>query len=226
MYGLMADAIARADADPAIQAVLFSGNGDCFSAGNDLGDFLANPPLTGDSPPERFLKSLSGARKVLVAAVHGAATGIGTTMLLHCDLVFAAHSASLSLPFVKLGLVPEAGSSLLLPRLIGHPRAVEMLLLGEPVDARTAHELGLVNRVVEDAVLLPTAQAVAEAVAALPPEAVLQTKALLKLNTSDLDERMEKELEVFGAQLRSPAFREIATAFLEKRKPDPAVWRR
>jgi enoyl-CoA hydratase/carnithine racemase len=225
MYGLMADAIVRADADPAILAVLFSGNGDCFTAGNDLSDFLANPPLTGDSPPERFLNALSGARKVLVAAVHGAVTGIGTTMLLHCDFVIAGHSASLSMPFVKLGLVPEAGSSLLLPRLIGHLRAMEMLLLGEAVDARTAHELGLVNRVVDDATLLPTARALAETVAALPPAAVLQTKALLKLNTTDLNERMSKELLVFDAQLRSAAFREIATAFLEKRNPDVTIWK-
>jgi enoyl-CoA hydratase/carnithine racemase len=226
MYSLMAEAIARADADPAIRAVLISGTGDCFTAGNDIGDFLANPPLTGDSPPERFLKALSGARKVLLAAVHGVATGIGTTMLLHCDLVFAGGSASLSLPFVKLGLVPEAGSSLLLPRLVGHQRAIEMLLLGEPIDARSAHALGLVNRVVEDDALLSTALAAAEAVAALPPEAVLQTKALLKLNTPDLARRMDKELELFEAQLCSPAFREIASAFMEKRQPDPARWQR
>lgn len=226
MYTSMAEAMARAEADPAIQAVMFSGNGDCFTAGNDLGDFLANPPLTGDSPAARFLQALVGARKVLVAAVHGAAAGIGTTMLLHCDLVFAGRSASLSLPFVKLGLVPEAGSSLLLPRLAGHQRAAELLLLGETFDARTAHEIGLVNRVVEDDALLPTALAAAKAVAALPPEAVLQTKALLKMNTPDLAERIKTELELFGAQLRTPAFREMATAFMEKRKPNPAVWRR
>lgn len=226
MYKLLAEAIARAEADPAIQAVLFSGSGDSFTAGNDMGDFLAQPLATGDSPVERFIKALAGARKVLVAAVHGAAAGIGTTLLLHCDLVFASHSASLSLPFVKLGVVPEAGSSLLLPRLIGHQRAMEMLLLGKPIDARTAQEFGLVNRVVDDDGLLPTALAAAETVAALPPEAVLQTKALLKLNTPGLAERIAREMDVFSAQLRLPTFQEIAAAFMEKRKPDPTVWKR
>ncbi len=137
---------------------------------------------------------------------------------LYCDIQAAR--------VVKLGLVPEAGSSLLLPRLLGHQRAAELLLLGEAIDARTAHEIGLVNRVVEDDALLSTALAAAKAVAALPPEAVRYTKALLKLNAPDLPDRMKKELELFGAQMRSPAFHEIATAFMEKRKPNPSVWRR
>ena len=226
MYTAMAEALERADADPAIQAVLFSGAGDSFTAGNDLKDFLANPPGTGDSPVWRFLKAITTARKVLIAAVHGSAVGIGTTMLLHCDLVYAGQSAKFALPFVKLGLVPEAGSSLLLPRLAGHQRAAELLLLGEPFDAATAYELGLANRVVDDAALLPTARAAAAAIAALPSDAVQQSKRLLKRNAASLADCMEEEGRIFGAQLRSAEFREAATAFLEKRPPDFAALRK
>lgn len=226
MYAAMAEALARADADPGILAVLFCANGDSFTAGNDLGDFLATPPTGGESPVWAFLKAITGARKVLVAAVQGSAVGIGTTLLLHCDLIFAATGARLALPFVKLGLVPEAGSSLLLPRIAGHQRAAELLLLGEPFDAATAQTLGLVNRVVAEEELFATAQAAARAVAALPPEAVLQTKALLKRNAPELAGRMAEEAEIFAAQLRTPAFREIAAAFMEKRAPDPSVWRK
>lgn len=226
MYTAMAGALARADADPAIQAVLFSGAGDGFTAGNDLGDFLANPPESADSPVWRFLQALTAARKVLIAAVHGPAVGIGTTMLLHCDLVYAGRSAKLALPFVKLGLVPEAGSSLLLPRLAGHQRAAELLLLGEPFGADTAYELGLANRVVEDAELLATARAAAAAIAALPSEAVEQSKRLLKRGAAGLKDAMEEEARVFGAQLRSAEFREAAAAFLEKRPPDFARLRK
>jgi len=225
MYRALTEAIARAEADPAIVAILISGEGDSFTAGNDLGEFLREPPLGPESPVWHFLKAVSGARKVLVAAVHGSAVGIGTTLLLHCDLVFAAPSARLALPFVKLGLVPEAGSSLLLPRLMGHVRAAELLLLGEPFGAVTAYELGLVNRVVAEEELLATARAAAEALAALPPQALLRSKALLKGEQQPaLAQRMEEEAAIFAAQLRTPEFREIATAFVEKRAPDPAVW--
>ncbi|HEY0836095.1 MAG TPA: enoyl-CoA hydratase [Azospirillum sp.] len=220
MYRAMADALDRADADPGIHAVLFSGAGDSFTAGNDLNDFLAAPPVLTDSPGGRFIKTIATARKVLIAAVHGSAVGIGTTLLLHCDLVYAGRSARLSLPFVKLGLVPEAASSLLLPRLVGHQRAAELILLGEPFDADTAHTLGLVNRVVEDADLLATARAAAAAIAALPPSAVQQSKALLKTNAASVAECMADELKHFAAQLRSAEFREAASAFLEKRPPN------
>ena len=222
MYSALADALAVADADPAIRAVLFSGAGDAFTAGNDLEDFLADTPDGGDSPVWRFLQAVATARKVLVAAVHGPAVGVGTTMLLHCDLVYAGRSARLALPFVKLGLVPEAASSLLLPRLAGHQRAAEMLLLGEPFDAATALSLGLVNRVVEDADLLATARAAAAAVAALPPDAVQQSKALLKGNTPEVLARMAEEARLFRDRLRSAEFRQAASAFLRKRPPAAA----
>ncbi|HYH21894.1 MAG TPA: enoyl-CoA hydratase [Azospirillum sp.] len=225
MYTAMADALDRADADPGILAVLFSGAGDSFTAGNDLNDFLAAPRLLEESPGGRFIRTIAKARKVLIAAVHGSAVGIGTTLLLHCDLVYAGRSARLALPFVKLGLVPEAASSLLLPRLMGYQRAAELILLGEPFDAETARELGLVNRVVDDAELLATARAAATAVAALPPSAVQQSKALMKANHAGVAECMADELQRFSTQLRSAEFKEAAQAFLEKRPPNFAKLR-
>ncbi|WP_035693308.1 enoyl-CoA hydratase [Azospirillum halopraeferens] len=219
MYAAMADALERAAADPAIRAVLFSGAGDGFTGGNDLQDFLSAPPLGEDSPGWRFLTALRDAPKPLVAAVHGSAVGIGTTMLLHCDLVYAGRSARLALPFVRLGLVPEAGSSLLLPRLVGHQKAAELLILGEPFDADTAQALGLVNRVVEDEALPAAARAAAAAIAALPAAAVRETKRLLKRGAPGLTDCMEEEIRVFRDRLRSAEFRETAAAFLEKRPP-------
>jgi enoyl-CoA hydratase/carnithine racemase len=154
MYEAMADAVAIGESDDAIRVVLFSGAGEGFCAGNDLNDFLAHAPKGTEGPAFRFLRTISTATKVLMAAAHGNAVGIGATMLLHCDLVVAAHSVRLSMPFVSMGLVPEAASSLLLPRAIGHMRAVELLLLGETIDAATALRWGLVNRVVDDTELM------------------------------------------------------------------------
>jgi enoyl-CoA hydratase/carnithine racemase len=157
MYEVMSEALADAETDAAIRVIQFSSAGDGFCAGNDLGAFLADPPSNLDSAAFRFQRTIPTVSKVLVAAVHGAAVGVGTTLLLHCDLAVAARSARLSLPFVNLGLVPEAASTLLLPRAVGHLPAVELLLLGKPIDAETALRWGLVNRVVDDDALMPIA---------------------------------------------------------------------
>jgi enoyl-CoA hydratase/carnithine racemase len=220
MYEAMTEAIAIAETDPAIRAVLFSGAGDAFCAGNDLNDFVADPPTGMESSAFRFLRAISTAQKVLVAAVHGAAVGIGTTMLLHCDLVVAGRSAKLSLPFVALGLVPEAASTLLLPRAIGHLRATELLLLGEPIDAETALRWGLVNRIVDDERLIDTAMELVTRVASLPPAAVRLTKQLLKDDRGGVGVRIEQEADIFVDRLKAPEFQEAASAFLEKRPPD------
>jgi enoyl-CoA hydratase/carnithine racemase len=220
MYEAMTEAIAIAETDPAIRAVLFSGAGGAFCAGNDLNDFVGDPPTGMESPAFRFLRAVSTAQKVLVAAVHGAAVGIGTTMLLHCDLVVAARSAKLSLPFVALGLVPEAASTLLLPRAVGHLRATELLLLGEPIDAETALRWGLVNRIVDDERLIDTAMELVTRVASLPPAAVRLTKQLLKDDRGGVGVRIEQEADIFVDRLKAPEFQEAASAFLEKRPPD------
>jgi enoyl-CoA hydratase/carnithine racemase len=220
MYEAMTEAIAIAETDPAIRAVLFSGAGGAFCAGNDLNDFVGDPPTGMESPAFRFLRAVSTAQKVLVAAVHGAAVGIGTTMLLHCDLVVAARSAKLSLPFVALGLVPEAASTLLLPRAVGHLRATELLLLGEPIDAETALRWGLVNRIVDDERLIDTAMELVTRVASLPSAAVRLTKQLLKDDRGGVGVRIEQEADIFVDRLKAPEFQEAASAFLEKRPPD------
>jgi enoyl-CoA hydratase/carnithine racemase len=220
MYEAMTAAMAIAETDPAVRSVLFSGSGEAFCAGNDLNDFVANPPTGMESQAFRFLHAISTAQKVLVAAVHGAAVGIGTTMLLHCDLVVAARSTKLSLPFVALGLVPEAASTLLLPRAVGHLRASEMLLFGEPIDAETALRWGLVNRVVDDEKLIDAAMELATRAASLPPSAIRLTKQLLKDDRGGVAVRIEQEADIFVERLRSPEFQEAASAFLEKRPPD------
>lgn len=230
MYQTMADAMADAEADPSVQVVLFHGAGDTYTAGNDLGDFIANPPRGGDSPVGNFLQALLRARKILIAAVHGNVVGIGTTMLLHCDLVIAAPSARLSFPFARLGLIPEAGSSLLLPRLVGHQKALELMLLGEPFSAETARDLGLVNRIASEGEGLATARQLAQTIAGLPPQATLQTKELIRrtsaLSNDGLGERLAEESAIFTERLASAEFREAATAFFEKRPPDFSKFRR
>lgn len=221
MYSALAEALEAAADDPAVRAVLLCGSGDAFCAGNDLADFVSGaPPLAADSPSRRFLRAISTHPKPIVAAVQGNAVGIGTTMLLHCDLVVLAENARLALSFVKLGLVPEAASSLLLPRLIGHHRAAELMLLGEPVDAATALSLGIGNRVVAADALMPTARGLAEKLAAQAPTAMRLTKALLKSNVTDTAERMEEEGHHFSAQLKSAELKEAVAAFFEKRAPD------
>ena len=215
MYDALWDAFVRAEADDAVRVILLSGAGASFTAGNDLGDFLSGAPAAADGGPARFIRLLPKIRKVLIAAVHGSTVGIGVTLLLHCDLVVAARSARLSMPFVKLGLVPEAGSSLLLPRLIGHQRAAELLLLGTPVDSATAFNIGLVNRVVEDDVLHEEARALARTVAEQPAGALRATKQLLRSETG-LTSRIEEELQAFQERLSSAEFKSAAQAFFSK----------
>ncbi len=216
MYEQLTRALSDAQADAAVLAVLLSGEGACFSAGNDLQDFLSGPPLSDAHPAMQFLRALATFGKPLIAAVQGQTVGIGVTMLLHCDLVIAARTAHLSLPFVALGLVPEAGSTLLLPRLVGHQRAAELLYLAEPFDAATAHRLGLVNRVAEEGALLGEARALARAVAQQPPEALAATRRLLRGDPGELLARIEEEARIFGAQLQSEEFRARVRAFLSR----------
>ena len=220
MYAAMAEALTAAESDPSVRVVLFAGSGGVFSAGNDLNDFIAQPPTGPDAPVIRFLRAVSALSKVVVAAVEGPAIGIGTTLLLHCDLVVAGKGARFAVPFVNLGLVPEAASSLLLPRLIGHHRAAELFLLGETFDAAAAHGFGLVNRLVEDAVVLDTARGLARQVAGKAPNAVRMIKKLMKSPSATVAERMLEEAHDFGAQLKSAELREAVTAFFEKRPPD------
>jgi enoyl-CoA hydratase/carnithine racemase len=220
MYAAMAAALEQAEQDSALRVVLFTGAGDAFCAGNDLKDFVAKPPSGPEAPVFRFLRGISQSGKILVAGVQGSAIGIGTTLLLHCDLVVAGKGARLAVPFVNLGLVPEAASSLLLPRLIGHQRAAELFLLGESFDAATALSFGLVNRVVEDSEVRAAARDLAEKIAAKAPGAVRLIKRLMKSATATVPERMAEEAHDFAGRLTSDELREAVTAFFEKRAPD------
>ncbi|MEI7447788.1 MAG: enoyl-CoA hydratase [Burkholderiales bacterium] len=221
MYAAMADGLASAAADPAVRVALLVGSADCFTAGNDLQDFVANPPSGSDSPVFRFLHTLAAFPKPIVAAPCGATVGVGTTMLLHCDLVYAGDNARFSVPFTQLGLCPEAASSLLLPAIAGWQRAAEKLLLGEAFGADEAREMGIVNRVLPAAEAIPTARAQAAKLAMLPPASLRETKRLMKAGFADaITRRMADEGEVFGRMLRAPEAREAFTAFFEKRRPD------
>lgn len=216
MYGALVDALNEARADDGVRVVLLSGAGASFTAGNDLNDFL-RADLSDENAALRFLRLLPTFRKVLIAAVHGQTVGIGVTALLHCDLVLAARSTQMSMPFVKLGLVPEAGSSLLLPRSVGHHRAAELLLLGTPFDAQAGYEMGIVNRVVEDQSLMDEARKLARRVAELPPSALLATKRLLRSESRSVPARVEEELEAFRAQLGSAESTAAIQAFFTKK---------
>ena len=221
MYGAMADALAAAESDPAVRAILIHGARDCFTAGNDLKDFLERPAGGAASPGFRFISALPKLAKPLVAAVGGPAVGIGTTMLLHCDFVYAAPGARFQLPFVPLGLVPEAASSLLLPMIAGYQRAAELLLLGRPFSAEQALAAGIVTEIVAGDDLLEHARAAAAAVAALPPASVRLTKQLMKRQlAAPIAAQMEEEGRLFAGRLHSGEAREAMTAFFEKRKPD------
>lgn len=219
MYGGLADALTAGEADDDVCVHVLAGAGGDFTAGNDLNDFLLLKRLTG-TDLERFLLGLSGLEKPVVAAVHGAAIGIGSTMLLHCDLVVAAADSRFQFPFVNLGLVPEAASSLLLPRLAGYQRAAELLLLGEPFDAEKAREIGLVNVVVAAGEEEGAALAIARRLAARPRQALRQAKALLKLEPEPVAARIAREAQVFENALQSEELREAVAAFREKRPPD------
>jgi len=221
MYTAMAEALVAADADPAIRAVLITGQPGVFTSGNDLEDFMQRPPQGEDSPVFVFMKALAECGKPVVAAVTGAAIGIGTTMLLHCDLVYVSDEARLAMPFVSLGLVPEYASSLLFPQRIGHVKAVEHLLLGDPFTGQTAVDMGIANGVLPAGEVVNHARRMAERFNALPPGAVRESKALMRRGQKALVlETIAAEGELFARRLRSPEAMEAFRAFFEKRKPD------
>ncbi len=221
MYQTMADALAAAQGDASVRVVVVQGHETIFSAGNDIADFLNNPPAGQDSPVFRFLHGIASFPKPIIAAVNGPAVGIGTTLLLHCDLVYAGDNAAFSMPFVNLGLCPEAASSLLVPQLMGYHRAAEALLLGEPFMAEAALEVGLVNRVVPPLETNTYAQSVACRLAAKPLSSLIETKRLMKKNQGSLVAQvMAEEGASFGRMLRESAAREAFGAFMEKRRPD------
>ncbi|MES3000921.1 MAG: enoyl-CoA hydratase [Pseudomonadota bacterium] len=221
MYGTMADALATAKSDAAVRVVVIQGHETVFSAGNDIGDFLNKPPAGMDSPVFHFLHGIATFPKPLVAAVCGPAVGIGTTMLLHCDLVYAGDNAAFSLPFVNLGLCPEAASSIMVPQMFGYHRAAEALLLGEPFMAEAALEVGLVNRVVPPMEANGVAQAAARKLAAKPQSSLIETKRLMKHGQQQMVmAQMAEEGKSFGRMLGEPAAKEAFGAFMEKRRPD------
>lgn len=219
MYAAISDGINRAQAD-GTRVLLLTGTGDAFTAGNDLHDFLNNARDGAGSGASPFLQALAGNEVPMVAAVNGMAVGVGTTMLLHCDFVYAAESARFHLPFINLALVPEASSSMLLPRLAGHPKAAELLMLGEPFDPPTAVEIGLASAVIPDSDLMNKATETARALAAKPPAALRATRRLMRRPPEAMLDRMNAEGEAFAAQLTSPEAREAMMAILEKRPPD------
>ena len=220
MYRQLGDALAAAADAQDVRAVLLHGTRECFSAGNDLADFLKPRPAAGQEPAAAHLfRTLPSLAKPIVAAVAGPAIGIGCTLLLHCDLVYAAPNARFQLPFVPLGIVPEFGSTLLLPLLAGYQRAAELLLLGEPFSAEQAREAGIVNAIVPAAEVLEVAERRARALAALPPESIRLTKALLKATQRGaLEARIAEESRIFAERLASPEAKAAMSAFLEKRK--------
>jgi enoyl-CoA hydratase/carnithine racemase len=221
MYAMLGSALADADADPAVRAVLLHGTADCFTAGNDVADFLNAPRNPGVSPAKPLFDALPHMSKPVVAAVGGPAVGIGTTLLLHCDLVYAAPNARFQLPFVPLGVIPEFGSTFLLPLIAGYQRAAELLLLGQPFTAQKAYEAGIVTAVVPQENLLGEAEKAAMTLASLPPESIRLTKRLMKSRYGQgLAAAIEEELRIFGERLSSPEAKEALSAFLEKRKPD------
>jgi enoyl-CoA hydratase/carnithine racemase len=221
MYVTLAEIFNDAAKDEEVRVVLWNAIGDSFSAGNDLEDFLKNPPGPGESPQARLASALLNFDKPLIAAVQGVAIGGGTTLLTHCDFVFAGESARFQLPFINLGLVPEFGSSWSLPARSGHIRAAELILLGHPFDANVASEIGLVSRVVPDEKLLATATETAEKLAAKPPGALRACKRLMKHSQREqIAQAIKVENEEFASRVRSAEAREAFTAFIEKRRPD------
>lgn len=221
MYQAMADALHAAGADQAVRAVLITGQPGVFTSGNDLEDFMQRPPHGEDSPVFKFMRALVECDKPVVAAVTGAAIGIGTTMLLHCDFVYVSDEARLATPFVSLGLVPEYASSLLMPALMGHRRAAEKLLLGDPFTGEMAVECGLANAVLPAGEVVNHARRVAERFNGLPPGSVRDSKRLMRQPGRDaIMAAMAAEGQIFSGRLRSPEAMEAFQAFFQKRKPD------
>jgi enoyl-CoA hydratase/carnithine racemase len=222
MYDALSQAVEEAEADAGVRVLLLHGKGDAFTAGNDLQDFLQKPWKGQARPPAvRFINAVAHASKPIVAAVHGLVVGVGTTILLHCDLVYAAEETRFMMPFVNLGIVPEAASTVLLPLLIGRQRASELFMLGAPLAAQRAYEIGMVNAVLPVDKLLATAAEAAQALAAKPAAALCATKTLMRRHyQAEVDRALREEVEVISERLESAETREALAAFLEKRKPD------
>ena len=229
MYTAMADALAAANTDAAVRAVLITGQPGCFTSGNDIEDFMQRPPSASSdagsdgstSPVARFMQALLDCEKPVVAAVTGAAVGIGTTLLLHCDLVYVSDEARLAMPFVSLGLVPEYASSLVVPLLMGHAKAAEKLLLGEPFSGSDAVDCGIANAVLPAGEVASHARRIAERFNHLPPSAVRETKRLMRApRREQVQQVMAAEGALFAQRLRSPEAAEAFQAFFQKRRPD------
>jgi enoyl-CoA hydratase/carnithine racemase len=221
MYQLLADSLSDANEDPLIRVIVISGLPTIFTAGNDLDDFIQHPPSDSGSPVFQFMQRMQEAEKPIVAMVAGAAVGIGTTMLLHCDLVYVAENARFSVPFSQLGLCPEFGSSLLLQRGAGSHRAAEKLLFGETFDAEEACKMGFVNRILPNDTLRGFVEAQVQKLVALPSASLLQTKKLMKdPYRVEVALQIRRENDVFRSLLSAPAAVEAMTAFSHKRKPD------
>ncbi|GAC1409572.1 MAG: enoyl-CoA hydratase [Burkholderiaceae bacterium] len=221
MYQAMTDGLTDAEADPAIRVVLMVGGPQIFTAGNDLQDFMKHPPTSAESPVYQFMMQMVRFTKPVIAGVSGAAIGIGTTLLLHCDLVYAADNATFSMPFSQLGLCPEFASSLLLQQSSGFRKAAEKLLLGEVFLADEARDMGLVNRILPAAELESFARAQAAKVASLPAASVRATKRLMKAGQhAAIEARISEENNAFSTMLQAPEAREAFAAFFEKRKPN------
>ena len=221
MYTAMAEALEAANTDAGVRAVLITGQPGIFTSGNDIDDFMQRPPQGEDTPVARFMRALLDCDKPVVAAVTGAAVGIGTTLLLHCDLVYVSDEARLAMPFVSLGLVPEYASSLLIPALMGHAQAAEKLMLGEPFTGADAVDCGIANAVLPAGEVVNHARRVAERFNQLPPGAVQGAKKLLRgPQREQIVETIRREGAIFASRLRSPEAMEAFQAFFQKRKPD------
>jgi enoyl-CoA hydratase/carnithine racemase len=222
MYLELVRAFEAGESDKTVRAFVLRSNGDSFSAGNDIEDFLQKPWKNDAVPPaERFIRTVANLEKPIVAAVHGSAAGIGATILLHCDLVYAADDTRFLMPFVNIGLIPEAGSTLLLPQRIGYQRAAELLLLATPYSAQRAHELGLVNHVVPVSEVVVAASSAAQTLAEKPAASIRLSKKMMKQHyRSELNQVMREEVLAIAEKLESPECHEALTAFLQKRKPD------
>jgi len=222
MYNAFADAVEQGEADPGVRVILLYGKGDAFTAGNDLQDFIEIPWHEQSVPPAvRFIRTVAFATKPLVAAVHGLAVGVGTTILLHCDLVYAAHETRFMMPFINLGIVPEAAATVLLPLAVGRQRAAELFMLATPFTAQRAYEMGLVNGVVDRDELLAAALGAAQQLAEKPLGALLACKELMKRGfLAEVDRALAEEVNVISERLESPETAEALRAFQEKRKPD------
>ena len=226
MYAAMAAALRAADADAAVRAVLIAGQPGVFTSGNDIDDFMNRPPATSDAPVFDFMRALVACSKPVVAAVTGAAIGIGTTMLLHCDLVYVSDEARLAMPFASLGLVPEFAASLIVPALVGHAKAAEKLLLGDPFTAEEAVEMRIANAVLPAGEVVRHARRMAERFNGLPPGAVRDTKRLMRRATqAAVLDAIDAEALVFRERLSSPEASEAFGAFFQKRKPDFSTFR-